>query len=300
MLAIAYNVVSSDDPSRDVRRWIGPAGKWDVAILNGRGARYEAQSSGGAFSLKWMAKGRARYEIDRRAHAVSRASALLLDDGQPYDMEFDARTETESFCVFFAPRLVADAWASVEAGFGEPDAKRRMRSFPNVPFAPLPRLATLLRDLHANGPDNATHLEARLFDVLDEAIATAQRHRRLTAVVPATKAATRAHLVGVVERARSMLDDAHGIGCALDELAADVALSKFHLVRLFRAVYGVTPSDYAERVRMRAVAERLRVSDAPIGDIAAQFGYVSQSAFAKAFRRHSGVAPVVWRRGVRN
>src|SRR5262249_17726470 len=101
MIAVAYNIVSSDDPSRDVRRRIGPDGPWDAYVLNGHGRTFQAHGAG-AFSMKWMPRGCARYEVDRRSHRVSRDTVVLLDDGQPYDMEFDARTGGESYCLFFS------------------------------------------------------------------------------------------------------------------------------------------------------------------------------------------------------
>ena len=300
MIAIAYNVVSVDDPSRDVRVRIGSAGPWDAFVLNGRGRAFQTNGAG-SFSLKWMARGRARYAVDRRAHTVSRDTVVLLDDGQPYDMEFDSRTVSESYCVFFARHLVAEAWASIEAGFDGADSATTLRPFPNVPFAPSPRLAATLRTLHADGLDaSATQLEGRLMDVLDEAVSTAYRHRRLAAAVPAAKPATRAHLVGLIERARTILDEAGGVGWSLDALATEVGLSKFHLLRLFRALHGVGPIEYAERVRISAAAIRLRGAEAAIGDVAVQFGYESASAFAKAFRRHTGLAPTAWQRAAGN
>jgi AraC-like DNA-binding protein len=46
---------------------------------------------------------------------------------------------------------------------------------------------------------------------------------------------------------------------------------------------------------MQAAAMRLRACDLSVGEIAAEFGYDSASAFARAFRRWSGAAPVAWR-----
>jgi len=296
MFAIAYNIVSADDPSRDVRVHVGSAGPWDAFVLNGCGREFQTNAAG-SFSLKWMARGRARYEMDRRAHMVTCDTVVLLDDGQPYDMEFDARAVTESYCIFFSRALVADAWASVEAGFADADPTTPLRAFPNVPFAPSARLAAALRGLHDDGVDGeVARLEARLMCVLDEAVTTAQRHRRLAARLPAEKPVTRAHLVRLVEHARSILDADHGVGWSLGALATEVGLSKFHLLRLFRAAHGTTPIEYAERARLRAAAALLRSTDATIAELAARFGYASPSAFAKAFRRYSGSAPTAWRR----
>src|SRR5512143_1319266 len=129
MVAIAYNIVHADDPSRDVRRRIGTTHQqWDVFVLNGRGHEFHT-SSAGPFSLKWMAAGQARYDVDRRARTVSRDSAILLDQDQPYEMEFDSRRESESFCVFSPRPLVAQAWASVEAGLDQPPDPGGLRAF---------------------------------------------------------------------------------------------------------------------------------------------------------------------------
>lgn len=297
MVAIAYNIVHAGDPSRDVRQRIGTVdAPWDVFVLNGRGREFYTRSAG-PFSLKWMAAGQARYDVDRRARTISRDSAILLDQDQPYEMEFDSHRECESFCVFYSRPLVAQAWASVEAGFDEADDHNGLRAFPNVAFTPSPRLAVLLASVHAQGVDcDPAQLESRLLLVLDEAIALAHHHRGLVGKIPAAKPATRAHLVGLVERARNILVECRGVGWSLEALAAEVGLSKFHLLRLFRAAYGSTPIVYAEAVRMRAAAMRLRACDLAVGEIAAEFGYDSASAFAKAFRRWSGTAPAEWRR----
>jgi hypothetical protein len=202
MVAIAYNIVHADDPSRDVRRRIGPPGEpWEAFVLNGRGRVFQTHSAG-PFSLKWMAVGRARYDVDRRARTVSRDSAILLDQDQPYEMEFDSRRECESFCVFYAPALVAQAWASVEVGFGESPDPIGPRAFPNVSFTPSPRLANLLGSVRSSGVDcDPLQLESRLLLVLEEVIALAHHHRGLVGKIPAAKPATRAHLLGLVERA---------------------------------------------------------------------------------------------------
>jgi AraC family transcriptional regulator len=287
---IAYHVAHAAEPGRDVLRRIGldDGGAWSVYLLNGHGRAYEARGQG-AFSIKWMADGRARYELERRAKTVSRDSVVLVDHQQPYEMEFEARSGGQSFCLFYSPDLVAEAWASVEAGFDEP-ASPALRPFPNVPFRPSPRLEALLGALWRDGPD-AEAIEDRALGALAEAVKAAHGHRRLAERTPAARPAARAHLVGVVERARAELDARRGVGASLDEVARLAGVSKFHLVRLFKALHGVTPMAYAERARMTAAEERLRSGAAPIGEVAADLGYDSPSAFAKAFRRWTGAAP---------
>jgi AraC-like DNA-binding protein len=299
--SIHFSVASVDAPDRRVDRRIGdPANDWSIFVLNGRGERFWTRSSG-AFSIKWMARGRARYELERRPSTVSRATAVLVDQDQPYEMEFDARGGGESFCLFYSRALVAEAWASVEAGCSPALGEVALRGFPNVLFAPAAALAEVLNRLHADGPDaDESLIETRLLLALNAAIETACRHRRLTERVPAAKPATRAHVVSLLERARSLIMASDGVGVDLQSLAAEIGLSRFHLLRLYKAAYGVTPLGFAEQTRMIAAERRLAASRRPIGEIAAELGYDSPSAFARAFRRYRGEGPAAFQAGAAN
>jgi AraC-like DNA-binding protein len=157
-------------------------------------------------------------------------------------------------------------------------------------------LTAMLDRLHIDGVDgDAPLMERRLLLLLEEAVATAHRHRGQTKRIAAAKANTRSHLLTLIERARESMVAADGVGCDLDALATEAGLSKFHLLRLFKAVHGLTPMAYAERLRMESAAARLRSSHRSIYDISTSLGYESPSAFAKAFRRWTGAAPSAWR-----
>jgi AraC-like DNA-binding protein len=293
---IIYRVTDVDAPERERTRAIGPeTAPWSVFVLNGHARRFETRGAG-AFSIKWMAEGRARYAVNRRPRTVSREAIMLVDQGQPYDMEFEARSGAQSFCLFFAEPLVREAWASREAGFAPSAETGPLRSFPNLLFRPTARLGAILHDLAAAGPDDEeTMLEGRLLAALDEAVGSAHRHRGLAGRVPAARPATRAHLLASLERARDRIAEAGGVGCDLAGLAREAGLSKFHLLRLFKAVYGATPMAYAETLRIERAATALAASRRPVLEIAAAAGYDSQSAFAKAFRRRMGAPPSAWR-----
>jgi len=100
---IQFSVASADQPGHDAVRRFGPeAGDWSVFVLNGHGRRFWTQGSG-AFSVKWMARGRARYALESRPRVVSRDAAILVDQDQPYEMEFDAPAASPSACSIRRP-----------------------------------------------------------------------------------------------------------------------------------------------------------------------------------------------------
>jgi AraC-like DNA-binding protein len=289
---IVYRITDVDAPHLQRARTLGPEGApWSIFVLNGHARRFQTRGQG-SFSIKWMAQGRARYAVNRRPRTISRQEIMLVDQDQPYDMEFEARSGAQSFCLFFAEPLVREAWASREAGFNSSAEPGALRAFPNLLFRPTDRLAAILTGLAGAGPDeDALVLESRLLAALDEAVGAAHRHRGLAASIPAARAATRAHLLASLERARDHIADMGGVGCDLEALAREAGLSKFHLLRLFKAVYGATPMAFAEKTRIEAAALALKSSHRPVIEIAADAGYESQSAFAKAFRRWMGAVP---------
>ena len=69
----------------------------------------------------------------------------------------------------------------------------------------------------------------------------------------------------------------------LEDIAAHLNYSKYHLHRMFVRVAGITPHDYVMRRQLTEAARLLVFSEKPILDIALSCGYESQQAFTAAF-----------------
>ena len=103
------------------------------------------------------------------------------------------------------------------------------------------------------------------------------------------------------ERARvlavaRLLDHAYEEPLSLDDLAAAAGLSRYHFVRVFRAVVGDSPHQYLIGARLRAAANRLLDTAEPITAIALDVGFNDISHFNATFRRTFGAAPGAWRK----
>jgi AraC family transcriptional regulator len=84
----------------------------------------------------------------------------------------------------------------------------------------------------------------------------------------------------------------------LEDSAAQLGLSAFHFLRLFRAVLGVTPHQYLVRARLRHAA-RLLATEAPVTSIAYDVGFGDLSNFVRTFHRAAGVSPRAFRKASR-
>lgn len=76
---------------------------------------------------------------------------------------------------------------------------------------------------------------------------------------------------------------------SLAELARIAGLSKFHLLRVFRQQFGLTPHAYQLQQRILRAKQLLRAL--PIADVAAQCGFADQSHLHRVFRSLVGTTP---------
>ncbi|MEJ1968319.1 MAG: AraC family transcriptional regulator [Rhizomicrobium sp.] len=274
-------------------RDLGPGGG-AIRVLNGRAIGGGVHDPVGTFSIKCVPRGRAVYRAGGASHVLSGARAVILNAGQPYELEFPATFGTQTLCVFFSDDLLRLAMAA--PGDNAPSAA--LPEFPDVVFRPGTQIASELERLHASfAADDPTALagEERLLSLLQAVVAAARGHAGAAARTGAVKAATRRLLLARLERAREMLDDAGDV--PLGVLARESALSKFHLLRLFRAVHGTTPAGYAAARRMERAKALLRGTALSAAAVAEAVGYRSDSAFLRAFRRHTGATPAMFRAG---
>ena len=74
-------------------------------------------------------------------------------------------------------------------------------------------------------------------------------------------------------------------------LAHGAAMSRSAFAARFAELVGEPPMQYVTRVRMQLAHDALRTERTTAGELAGRFGYRSEAAFARAFKRTMGVPP---------
>ena len=78
---------------------------------------------------------------------------------------------------------------------------------------------------------------------------------------------------------------------AVEEIAAQAALSPFYYQRIFGALCGMTVGEYVRARRMTLAAQELSRGSGKVIDMAVKYGYDSPDSFARAFRKFHGITP---------
>lgn len=95
----------------------------------------------------------------------------------------------------------------------------------------------------------------------------------------------------VVEYIRTLDPRIDPTTLSLDELASIAELSKYHFLRQFAQVVGMTPGAYLRTLRLCQAARELRTSRRSILEIALAAGFADHPSFSRAFGRHMGMTP---------
>jgi transcriptional regulator GlxA family with amidase domain len=98
-----------------------------------------------------------------------------------------------------------------------------------------------------------------------------------------------------VRRAMLLMERNLAAPLSVDGVARQVHLSQRQLERLFRLELGMSPTQFAMRLRLSAARELLLSTAAPVSAIAAECGFSDSAHFSRCFRKCFGQSPTVAR-----
>jgi AraC family transcriptional regulator of adaptative response / methylphosphotriester-DNA alkyltransferase methyltransferase len=100
----------------------------------------------------------------------------------------------------------------------------------------------------------------------------------------------------LVQKAKETIEQRYHDSLTLNTLAQSIAVSPYHLHRVFKRVTGTTPAAYIVDKRIRVSQETLQTESCrTVTDIALGVGFRSPSHFSTVFQRKTGCSPSDYR-----
>jgi AraC-like DNA-binding protein len=276
----------------------------ESAVVRARATQAEFPPYPQTLSIKAAWGGDQSYFVGSRRLAVDDDSYLVLNEGQTYGSELRAARTVDSLGIFFRPRMAEAVCGELAAG-----AKGVLdhgAAPPHRPFAfsehlrrhdevVSPSLRNLMASIDA-GEDDEVWLDEQLTQLLARLLVSERNFRGRGNAIDALRPATRDELVCRVARAADFLLSSYAEAVTLDDVAAAAHLSKYHLVRLFRRVYGITPHGFLQRKRASVARRMIESSDDDLGDIAVAVGFGTRFTMFRQLRHHYGSSGLALRR----
>ncbi|WP_165864581.1 helix-turn-helix transcriptional regulator [Capsulimonas corticalis] len=224
-------------------------------------------------------QGAGKYDYRGARHITPPGSLIIIHPGEAHSAcGLEARTRTSTYqSIYVQPEYMQEM--AVEAGC----------SGTGLPFftetvtldeSLIRRFSHLCRALQQSG---ACLEKASLLCSTIQYLITRQGE-----IQPAPRKAYRAQ--ASVDRVREYLNANACENVTLADLAGIADLSPNHLCSSFRREIGVPPHAYQTQLRLTK-AKSLLADGLPIGDVAAETGFVDQSHLTHQFQRHFGVTP---------
>lgn len=275
------------------RRWFYARWGRENAVICARARDAQYVPFTQTLSVKMASGGAEHYLIGTRRVAVDDDSYLVLNSGRTYGSLIEAPRPVASLSVFFRPGMAGEVYGALRAASALPeedtppanfDFTEHLRSHDAVVSPRLRRLRAAIID----GADDELWLEEQLQDLLRALIGVEPGVRvRAQALAPLARS-THQELMRRLDRAADFMLSCYVQPLSLDQIAAAARLSKFHLVRLFRRAYGVTPGAFLAGKRAQAARRLLATTELPVEEVAAACGFGSRCAMFRRLRVQFG------------
>jgi AraC family transcriptional regulator len=275
-----------------------------IAITRTRHA--ERALAAGPLMLVSARGGRELYMLDRRRLMVDDDNFLVLNEGRAHASQIRSETEVESCKISFRAGMIDEVLAPLVT----PADRLLEREAPFARFTfefseslqPHDRLVSpvlhYIRQHALAGNDDEAWLDEQLAYLLERLLFAHRAIVRKVHAIPCARSATRKEIHRRITLAVDYIESCYEQSIELEVLAQVACLSKFHFLRAFRSLIGMTPQAYWQRKRALVAQRLLATTTLPAAEIALQVGYASRTSLTKQVRHWTGVVPSEIRRRV--
>ncbi|MEM9888404.1 MAG: AraC family transcriptional regulator [Bacteroidota bacterium] len=258
-------------------------------------SKFESISRG--IGLKYVQAGREDYVVNDKIIEVEKGQWMLLRDELDFQVFSDKKAKAvNGICV----DLNTDLLIQAHEGFEYCDLLFNL---------PIPCGASTFTETQFDFSDPIMHnklsdkrnqqLIEAAFDRVVE-IASMIYELQFPLAANAKKIETQQQLLLALFRVQDYIHQYYYTNFTLDDLAHIAQLSKYHLHRLFKACFHLSPKDLQIKLRIQKAKTLLSEESLPIHSIADQLGYNDTAAFSNQFRYFYKQTPFQYRANCKN
>jgi AraC-like DNA-binding protein len=255
-------------------------GGQESCIIWGRTRRAEFGPYPPMLSIRAVWGGTQYCHLPGRTIAIDDDSFLILNPGRVYSTSIRATQPVESLTICFEPGLIGAAEHA-------PEFIENLQSHDGT-------VSPVLKFIRAHlwrGLLDEDWYEEQLVFLLERMICRQAKVVAQVDQLALIRPATRREAYRRIALATDFLLTHYIEDVDLDTLAGMAYLSKFHFLRLFRLIHGITPRTYLQRKRVDVAVRLLDSTQMTIGEVAASVGFAHASTLLRHVRRRTKLSP---------
>jgi AraC family transcriptional regulator len=253
--------------------------KWgrENCIVYGRARNADFGPCTHTLSIRAAWGGVQHCQVDGRTIGVDDDNFLILNHGRIYSTSIRSEQPVESLAICFSPRLV-------EQIHFEGRSSQFLEHLRPHHSAVSPVLDTIRQALARGCKDEAWYDE-QLNILLARMHAHQEQLLDQVDQLALIRSTTRREVYRRVARATDLLHSNYANGIDLTALAATANMSKYHFLRLFKLVHGLTPHTYLQRKRIGVAVRLLESTRLTVREVAINVGFADDSTLVRQMRR---------------
>lgn len=253
-------------------------------------------------SIKYIVSGTESYSVGGRGIQVPHGTYLLVNDGR--QVECLPGLESEAISVFLNKEVVQDVInvcrkkevRLLDIPFDDSNIRFEFMEHPFSQKDELgDRLKRLYQKIMAQGTPDTRFVEETYFSIAESLVFAQDKVQREVRRIDKVKKSTREELYKRLLLARDYIASTTRYEFNFSLLCAQCGLSKYHLIRLFRSVFGMTPYRYYLNCKVEESKSFLKNKGLRIKDVAYDAGFTDVHSFSKIFKGVTGLSPSHYR-----
>ncbi len=275
---------------------------WPHCVLNVTASEVWRPRIYGPLSLFINLKGHSHCRVEQRRVLIENDRYLLSPANTFFDLEIENSRQTETLNIHFAEGFAEQVWLAYTLpgqrllDAGEISLSQLFTDSLTVARSPaFDGLILNLRQEMQAGPVDKLREEELMTQLMLHLLESHFQLRQTIQRLPAQKMGTREALYKRLNYSLDYLHSHYAEAIDLEQLASVAALSKYHYLRAFKALYQQTPYQYLVQLRIRKASHLLKKTKQPVTWIAFESGFENVSVFNRRFRQLVGATPLAYR-----
>jgi AraC family transcriptional regulator len=272
---------------------------WPNVILNTQTKQTYRDNIKGPVSIFTNLSGKSIVEVSGKRAVVNEGFFFVTNHGQHYTLQVD-NINTETFNIHFGEYFAEGVLSSIKNSgarlvdnerFNSPVDHLELYNKLHAQDAVVRDLILQIKSLEGN----ALYEEEKLTALMLHLLTLDGRIKEGEAHIPVIKHSTREEIQRRLMNATDYIYSFYDQNISLDDIAAAACLSKFHFLRLFKAVYRQTPYQFITSIKIDRAKTMLKNNSDDVNRIAKSLGFDNSSSFSRAFYNHVRVYPTQFR-----